>query len=92
MAVDLIKILNKREFDMIDINLKRALLKLGNDMQGKNQMETMKILVKFNRDYLSRVRLSPQEERAMVECIMESLDEKDQRQFENMYGLIKKMQ
>lgn len=91
MAVDLIKILNNKEFDMVDIKLKKALLTLGNDLQGKTQMETMKLLVKFNRDYLSKVNLRQDEEKAMVKCILESLDEKNKKQFENMYDVIKKM-
>lgn len=92
MAIDLVKILKSQEFDMIDINLKKALLKLGKELENKNQMETMKILVKFNKDYLSKVTLTPTEESGMIRCIMASLDERDKKQFENMYSIIKKMQ
>lgn len=91
MPVDLIKILNNKEFDRVDINLKKALVNLGNEMQNKTQIEIMKLLVKFNRDYLSKVNLQPEEERAMVKCILESLDDKNKKQFENMYDTIKKM-
>ena len=89
--MDIDRLFTHEAFQVLDEGQKTAYKQLDQDLQGKNTTEAMGIILQFQKSMPQGRKLTPEENQAMLVCIMESMPESDRKKFTDVYNFVSKM-
>ncbi len=86
--MNLDKLLEKDAFKSMDKNLVSSFRKLSEDVKGKNVNETLELIIKFSESMPKNKIVSEEEKSAMINAIIESLDDNERNRFKSILEML----
>ena len=89
MAVNFDEVLKKSAFDNLEPERKAFFKKLAEDIQGKNTMEVMSIIMMHMKNMPKGRELTKDEQEAMIEAALTSLPDDEQAKLKKIFFMLK---